>query len=98
MMLTEIPFFKKLVIMSFSCDECGYKNNEIQSGNALEDYGVKLTFKCLKAEDLQRNVVRGEYAATFLPELELEIPSCKKGYMSTIEGFLTTMVEDLSLD
>ena len=29
LMLTKIPFFKEVVISSFWCDECGYKNSEI---------------------------------------------------------------------
>ncbi|KAI4465911.1 zinc finger protein zpr1 [Holotrichia oblita] len=38
LLLTKIPYYKEVIIMSFSCDKCGYKNNEIQpddmSGNS----------------------------------------------------------------
>jgi zinc finger protein len=30
LLLTKIPFFKEMLIGSFSCDQCGYRNNEIQ--------------------------------------------------------------------
>lgn len=30
LLLTEIPFFKEIVVMSFSCPHCNYRNNEIQ--------------------------------------------------------------------
>lgn len=29
--LTRIPFFKEVVLMSFECPHCGYRNSEIQS-------------------------------------------------------------------
>ena len=33
--LTRIPFFKEVVLMSFECPHCGYRNSEIQSVSAL---------------------------------------------------------------
>lgn len=29
--LTSIPYFKEVVLMSFECPHCGYRNSEIQS-------------------------------------------------------------------
>jgi zinc finger protein len=29
-MQITIPFFKQVMISAFSCEECGYKNNEVQ--------------------------------------------------------------------
>jgi len=31
MMLTTVPFFKELVVSSFECEHCGFKNNEVQT-------------------------------------------------------------------
>jgi zinc finger protein len=39
--LTRIPFFKDVVLMSFSCPTCGYSNNELQSAAKVEEKGVK---------------------------------------------------------
>ena len=44
-LVTKIPFFKNIVIMSFSCDHCHFKNNEIQSANKLEKTGIKYSLK-----------------------------------------------------
>jgi len=30
LLLTKIPFFQEVVVVSFSCDECGFKNSELQ--------------------------------------------------------------------
>ena len=97
MMLTSIPFFKDIIVISFNCEVCGFKNSEIQNRGQLEEYGIKLILKVTKKEDLQRQVVRGEYATTFIPEAELEIPFSKKGYMSTVEGLIFAIYEDLAL-
>jgi len=98
MLMTDIPFFKQIVIMSFSCPHCGYKNNEIQPAGQLEDFGVKIELTVNKKEDLERDIVRSNHAVLNIPELQLEIPASGKGYLSTLEGFMTTFKEDLELN
>lgn len=98
MLLTEIPFFKEIVIMSFSCPHCNYKNNELQPASTLEDFGSKITLNVTNKEDLGRDIVRSKHATISVPELNLEIPCSGKGYFSTLEGFLTTFKEDLEMD
>lgn len=39
MLLTRIPFFKEIILMSFECPHCGYKNNEIQSAGRISEKG-----------------------------------------------------------
>lgn len=97
MMLTNIPFFKDVLVVSFSCEICGHRNNEIQNAGVLADTGlrIKLTVTC--KDDLERDICRGEFATTFVPELGLEVPFNKKGAMSTLEGFLTVFKEDLEM-
>ena len=41
-LLTKIPFFKEIILMAFTCPECGYKNSEVQPGQALADQGVRI--------------------------------------------------------
>ena len=43
LMLTKVPFFKEVIISSFECDECGYRDNSIQSGSRIQDKGAKYT-------------------------------------------------------
>jgi zinc finger protein len=33
MRLLEIPFFKSIIVMCTSCDNCGHRSNEVKSGN-----------------------------------------------------------------
>lgn len=75
LLLTKIPFFKEVVIMSFDCTHCGYQNNEIQPGGKIEEKGVKIKLKVETAKDLNRNVVKSDYTAIKIPELDFEIPS-----------------------
>lgn len=97
MMLTNIPFFKDVLVVSFQCDECGYKNNEIQNAGMLNEFGHKISLKVTCAEDLNRDICKGEFAVLRIPELDFEIPYNQKGQMSTLEGFLTGFKDDLEM-
>ena len=44
-LLTKIPFFKEVIIMSFSCSHCGFSNNEVQPGADIQLEGVRYTLK-----------------------------------------------------
>jgi zinc finger protein len=46
LLLTEIPFFKQVVIMSFECNHCGNRNNELQPAQRIEEKGVRFVVKC----------------------------------------------------
>lgn len=35
-MFTRIPFYKQVIVMSFHCEHCGYRNNELQSGEPVQ--------------------------------------------------------------
>ena len=64
---------------------------------ALAEKGCKLTCVVTDAKDLNRQLVRTEYASLSIPELELEFPaSFKKSYLTTIEGILRGTIQDLS--
>lgn len=74
-MCTSIPYYKAVVLMSFSCEHCGYHNNEIQSGEAVQEHGTEIVLKVADPVDLRRQLVKSEYASIEVPELELTIPS-----------------------
>lgn len=97
MLLTDIPFFRSVVIISFECPHCGFKNNELQDTNSLAEYGEKITLTINDAEDLRRSIVRGKWASTLVPQLGMEIPATQKGFHSTLEGYLTSFKDDLLL-
>lgn len=96
-LLTRIPHFRDIIISSFECEKCGFKNNEVQSANAICEQGETITCLVNNCDDLKRQVVVSEHASIGIRELSLEIPpSHKKGYLNTIEGILLSMVSDLS--
>lgn len=75
LLLTKIPFYKEVVLMSFECEHCGFKNNEIQPGGKMEEKGLRITL-CVKSErDLNRQVVKSDYTSVKIVELDFEIPS-----------------------
>lgn len=78
-MLTSIPMFKELVVSSFYCSECGYKNNDVQFGGKIGDFATTISLKCSSLEDFKRDVVRSEFSTIKIPELDFEIPTNKKG-------------------
>lgn len=61
--------------MSFECEHCGYRNNEIQSGGRIEEKGVRMTLKVCTEEDLNRTFVKSDFTSVKIPELDFEIPA-----------------------
>lgn len=52
LLLTKIPAFKEIILVSFYCEECGFKNNEVQFGGTIADYGIKITMKIHESKDI----------------------------------------------
>ncbi|XP_071842229.1 zinc finger protein ZPR1-like [Apostichopus japonicus] len=99
LLLTKIPFFKDVIISSFDCPHCGYKNNEVQPGGAIQDKGIKYTVEIKTEKDMSRQVVKSDSASVVFPELDFEIPAnSQKGVFTTIEGLISRAVEGLEQD
>lgn len=98
MMMTKIPMFKEVILISFYCEHCGYKNSEVTFGGKLNDYASKISLNVIKANDFKRDCVRSEHCTIIIPEFDLEIPASKKGSVNTIEGFLMNTIDDLNSD
>lgn len=99
LLLTRIPFFKEIIVSSFSCEHCHWSNTEIQSAGEIQEQGVCYTLKIKTKEDLNREVVKADSATTRIPELDFEIPPfTQKGALSTVEGLLDRAVAGLEQD
>lgn len=61
--------------MSFSCEHCGYQNNEIQSGGKINEKAIRIKLTVCTERDLNRQVVKSDYACIRIPELDFEIPA-----------------------
>ncbi|KAG2141297.1 zf-ZPR1-domain-containing protein [Suillus clintonianus] len=95
MMLTSIPFFREVIVMSFRCEHCGHSNNEIQSAGKIRSEGTIYTVKVLNRGDLDRQLIRSESCSINIPEFQLVLPP-SRGQLTTVEGLLRDIVADLS--
>uniref|UniRef100_A0A3Q2Q978 ZPR1 zinc finger n=1 Tax=Fundulus heteroclitus TaxID=8078 RepID=A0A3Q2Q978_FUNHE len=99
LLLTKIPFFKEIIVSSFSCANCNWSNTEIQSAGRIQEQGVCYTLRVRTKQDLNREVVKADCAVTRIPELDFEIPAfTQKGSLSTVEGLLDRAVAGLEQD
>ncbi|KAM0734611.1 Zinc finger protein ZPR1 [Formica fusca] len=99
LLLTKIPHYKDVVLMSFECEHCGYQNNEIQSGGKIAEKGIKITLQVTTQQDLNRQVVKSDYTSVHIPHLDFEIPAqSQKGEITTIEGIIDRSVRALEQD
>uniref|UniRef100_A0A671N6W6 Zinc finger protein ZPR1 n=1 Tax=Sinocyclocheilus anshuiensis TaxID=1608454 RepID=A0A671N6W6_9TELE len=99
LLLTKIPFFKEIIISSFTCPHCNWTNTEIQSAGRIQEQGVLYTLQVKTKEDMNREVVKSDSASTRIPQLDFEIPAfTQNGSLSTIEGLLDRAVAGLEQD
>lgn len=95
-LFTKIPFFKEIIVMAFDCSHCGYRNTEVQPARSLADEGIRIEVKITSIKDLDRKIIKSEYASISIPECGLEIPPLtQKAKLTTIEGYITTAAADL---
>ncbi|KAK0651450.1 ZPR1 zinc-finger domain-containing protein [Cercophora newfieldiana] len=96
MKMVEIPHFRQVVIMNTSCDDCGYKSNDVKTGGEVPEKGKKVTLRITKPEDLARDILKSESCELECPELSLSVnPGTLGGRFTTVEGLLTQVREDL---
>ncbi|MBL1833882.1 hypothetical protein ELE24_27740, partial [Klebsiella pneumoniae] len=73
-LLTKIPFFKEIILMSFSCPHCGFRNNEIEQGEGLAPQGIHFELNVQTENDLNRRVIKSNFCTINVPICGLEIP------------------------
>ena len=94
LLLTRIPFFREIVIMSFDCPHCGFHNSEVQPAGEIQQQGHKFTFKVETQGDVQRQIVKSDTCVFRLEDIDLEIPA-GRGQLTNVEGILSMVAEDL---
>lgn len=96
LLLTAIPYFREVVIMSFSCDHCNVQNNEIQAAGTVQPKGTHYELRLTTLDDFSRQVVKSDTATVKFIELDLEIPA-GRGQLTNVEGLLSTVMDDLKM-
>lgn len=94
MLLTSIPYFREIIIMSFSCPHCHTKNNEIQAAGTIQPKGTHYELRLTALPDFSRQVVKADTAVVKFIELDIEVPA-GKGQLTNVEGLLSTIINDL---
>ena len=64
--LTDIPFFKQVVIMATVCDVCGKRDNEVKGGSGIEPTGTRITLRLTDATDLSRDILKVNFTLVIL--------------------------------
>jgi len=99
LLLTKIPYYKDVVLMSFECEHCGYQNNEIQSSGKIAEKGIKIILQVATMQDLNRQVIKSDYTSICIPHLDFEIPAqSQKGEITTVEGIIDRSIIALEQD
>ena len=93
-LLTKIPFYKEVILMSFRCEHCGFTNCELQSGSKIQERGVTYKVKIKDREDLNLQIVKSDTATLQVPELELEVPSDSQVYKNYLSIICIIYVRD----
>ncbi|CAI4224783.1 unnamed protein product [Auanema sp. JU1783] len=89
LMCVRIPYYKAVILMSFECPHCGYRNNEIQSGEAVQEHGTEIVLRVHEPADLRRQLVKSDVASIEIPEIELVIPPrSQPAEVTTVESIL----------
>jgi zinc finger protein len=96
MLPTKVPFFREIIVMSFSCEDCNFRNTEINFGGEIQEKGETVALRVTSADDLNRQIIKSDSCSMTIPQLQLEIPPLtQRGTMSTIEGMLKRAADNL---
>ncbi|KAF2403213.1 zf-ZPR1-domain-containing protein [Trichodelitschia bisporula] len=95
LLLTRIPFFREIIIMSFDCPECGFHNTEVQPAGEIQQRGHKFVFRVDSKDDLNRQVVKSDTCIFRVEDIDLEIPP-GRGQLTNVEGIISMVASDLA--
>jgi zinc finger protein len=94
---TKVPQFQEIVIISFSCPSCSFTLTEVQPITKVKWQGITYKLKCTSAADLDRPLIKSEFATLRFPEVGFQIPpSLKRGTLSTVEGSLQIILKSFT--
>jgi len=94
LLLLRIPFFRDVILESFECPHCSYKDNSVKSADQIQPQGSKYTLEVENEEDLQRQVVKSDIAVFKLETLGIEMPT-GESQLTNVEGVLMKIQSSL---
>lgn len=97
MMVTNIPHFKEIIIMTLYCQKCGFRSNEVKSSGRISKLATKITLTVKNENDLKREVIKSDSAGIEIPQLQLTLmEGGMGGVYTTVEGILQKMYDALT--
>lgn len=75
----------------------GFANSEIQPAGEIQPLGSTYTVKVTSRSDLDRQLVKSQFATLTIPEYELTLPP-GKGQLTTVESIVAHTIEDLEFE
>ncbi|KAH8696338.1 zinc finger protein ZPR1 [Talaromyces proteolyticus] len=87
LLLLRVPHFSDIILESFECPHCYFKDNSVKSASQIRTYGSKYTLVAENEEDLQRQVIKSDTAVFKLETLDIEMPK-GESQLTNVEGVL----------
>lgn len=97
LLLIKIPYFRNIILESFSCEHCGHRDNSVKSADSIQEKGAKYTLVLEKTDDFQRQIVRSDTAVFKIEDLEVEMPTGQSQF-TNVEGMLSKALSELQSD
>ncbi|PFH37589.1 ZPR1 zinc finger domain-containing protein [Besnoitia besnoiti] len=92
----DVPGFRRCLIFSFLCQNCGGRHSEIKAAGAFGPTGRRWILIVENAEDLNRDVLKSDTAVVEIPSLDFSMQGgVQGGEFTTVEGLLGKLAEAL---
>ncbi|MCX8175912.1 MAG: ZPR1 zinc finger domain-containing protein [Candidatus Bathyarchaeota archaeon] len=92
-LVERIPYFGAVAIITFICESCGFKMNDIVCLEFQEPREYVLRVE--SEEDLKAKIIKSSTGFIEIPELKVEVRpgSASQGFISNVEGLLVRVEE-----
>ncbi|CAL5866957.1 uncharacterized protein PFLUO_LOCUS1169 [Penicillium psychrofluorescens] len=95
LLLLKVPFFRDVILESFECPHCYFKDNSVKSAGQIQEKGSKYTLVVENEDDLQRQVIRSDVSIFKVETLGIEMPK-GESQLTNIEGVITRIHDSLA--
>ncbi|KAL3493388.1 ZPR1 zinc-finger domain-containing protein [Aspergillus germanicus] len=95
LLLLRVPFFRDIILESFECEHCHFKDNSVKSAGQIQEKGSVYTLDVENEDDLQRQVIRSDVSIFKVESLGIEMPK-GESQLTTVEGVIQKIYESLS--
>ncbi|KAK2810965.1 hypothetical protein FQN50_002557 [Emmonsiellopsis sp. PD_5] len=97
LLLLRVPFFRDIILESFECPHCYFKNNSVKSADRIQEQGAKYTLELTSKGDFERQVIKSDTGVFKVETLGIEMPK-EPGQLTNIEGVLTKILSQLEAE